>query len=439
MTLNIDLTDVVAHTIFNDDLTGIQRVQIEYARALRRLHEGPVNAYSNVYGLYHDLNYLFFEERFKTTSDIFAHIRQFYSLTPSIFSDRARLTLKLARRGVKPAREKPRMSAEDVLYVGGAFWAHPRSVRTYERAARLGCDAVVLFHDLIPVTFPDMTDGGARPFFERMLRLPARAIVISEHTRMQLEDARRTVGAPAHLHPPTVVRLAHEFSAVPRNHVTPEAPSVRIAMLDRMGPFALCVGTVEIRKNHGRLLKLWESLARESREGWPKLVIAGKKGWQAEEVLSLLRGADREAPYLWIEAPTDKELIWLYGRAAFTVFPSLAEGWGMPIGESLWFGKPCVASNATSMPEVGGDLCFYGDPHDIDTFAAPIVRLVRDAEFHASAVAAIKASQLRTWAEAASEIAAAVSPSAAGATQRRPPPHGARESPAPDDRVPAPA
>ncbi len=137
----------------------------------------------------------------------------------------------------------------------------------------------------------------------------------------------------------------------------------------------------------------------------------------------MLRRADRDAPYLWIEAPTDAELIWLYSRTLFTVFPSLAEGWGLPIGESLWFGKPCVASNATSMPEVGGDLCLYGDPHDIETFAGPIIRLIRDAEFHANAVAAIKASPLRTWAEAATEVAAAVSFGPRAAPRRRPKAH----------------
>ena len=132
----------------------------------------------------------------------------------------------------------------------------------------------------------------------------------------------------------------------------------RTVALLRLKSFALSVGTVEIRKNHARLLHLWESMAREWGEGWPKLIIAGKRGWQADEALRALRRADNQSPYLWIEAPTDEELVWLYSRASFTVFPSLAEGWGMPIGESLWFGKPCVASNTTSMPEVGGDSLF---------------------------------------------------------------------------------
>ena len=98
-----------------------------------------------------------------------------------------------------------------------------------------------------------------------------------------------------------------------------------------------------------------------------------------------------------------------YGRASFTVFPSLAEGWGLPIGESLWFGKPCVASFTTSMPEVGGKLCSYADPSRIETFAPPIIGLVRDAEFYTASAGAIKASRLRTWAQASAEIIAFVS------------------------------
>ena len=318
---------------------------------------------------------------------------------------------KLARRKVPVvgAVSRPRLGPGDQLYVGGAFWAHPRSIGAYERAARAGCDIVVLFHDFIPLTFPGLASGRVRAAFERMLRLKTRTIAISEHTRTQLDQARREVGAPPHLAPATVVPLAHEFSAVPRN----QRRRSRRPCARRCSPGWVRLRSASepsrLRKNHARILNLWQSLAGEAGGGWPKLVVAGKAGWHAGEALRMLRRADRDAPYLWIEAPTDSELIWLYSRHPLTVFPSLAEGWGLPIGESLWFGKPCVASNATSMPEVGGVLCLYGDPHDIETFAGPIIRLIRDAEFHANAVAAIKASPLRTWAEAANEVAAAVS------------------------------
>jgi len=128
----------------------------------------------------------------------------------------------------------------------------------------------------------------------------------------------------------------------------------------------------------------------------------------------VLKRADAGSPYLWIDAPTDEELAWLYGRARFTVFPSLAEGWGLPVGESLWFGKPCVASNAASMPEVGGPLCSYADPRAIDSFAAPILRLVRDADFYQTSVAAIRSARLRTWEETADALLSALSLRATG-------------------------
>ena len=315
-----------------------------------------------------------------------------------------------ALRGAVLAPRRRLFEPSDCVYVGGAFWAYPRSVRTYEQAAREGADVVVLFHDILPISVPDLADGNCRPLYERMLRLRARALTVSRHSQAEIERARRALGAPADLSPATVVPMAHEFSAAPRNFVAVGPPSGRIAALERGGSFALCVGTVEARKNQMPLIGLWERLAREMGAAWPRLILAGGQGWRAQEMVDALRRTDPSAPYAWIEGPTDEELAWLYSRAAFTVFPSLAEGWGLPIGESLWFGKPCVASNAASMPEVGGPLCVYADPSAIDSFAAPIIRLVQDADFHRASVAAIHASRLRTWRETADALLDATLP-----------------------------
>jgi glycosyltransferase involved in cell wall biosynthesis len=64
--------------------------------------------------------------------------------------------------------------------------------------------------------------------------------------------------------------------------------------------------------------------------------------------------------------PTDAELIALYRGCQFTVFPSLFEGWGLPVSESLALGRPCIASNRTSLPEAGGELARYFDPENLD-------------------------------------------------------------------------
>ncbi len=430
MTIHVDLTDVAAHAGVCGSLTGIQRVQLEYAHALARRGDCRASIFYNLHGANIDLERLFGDSRSTGAEAIFMQMRRLFGLAP----DRgpARRTLERIRAGgalrlraggavLRGAVLAPRRRLEpsDCLYVGGAFWAHPRSVRTYERAAREGGDVVVLFHDILPIAVPDLADGNCRPLYERMLRLRARALTVSQHSQAEIERARRALGAPADLPPATVVPLAHEFSAAPRNFVAAGPPSGRIAALERGRPFALCVGTVEARKNQAPLIRLWERLAREMGPAWPRLILAGRQGWRAQELVDGLRRTDPSAPYAWIEGPTDQELAWLYSRAAFTVFPSLAEGWGLPIGESLWFGKPCVASNAASMPEVGGPLCSYADPRAIDSFAAPIIRLVQDADFHRASVAAIRASRLRTWRETADALLDAtlpVRPRAAGAS-----------------------
>jgi glycosyltransferase involved in cell wall biosynthesis len=283
-------------------------------------------------------------------------------------------------------------------------------VATYEQAVREGCDVVVLFHDLLPIAAPDLADSGCRPLFERMLRLRSRVFTVSRHSQAQIELARRVVGAPDDLAPAIVTPPAHEFSAALRNFVALESPTGRIAAIERAGPFVLCVGTIEARKNQLPLVGLWERLAREMGPAWPRLVIAGRLGWRAQDALLALKRADGGSPYAWVNAPTDAELTWLYSHARLTVFPSLAEGWGLPIGESLWFGKPCVASNAASMPEVGGALCDYADPRAIDSFAAPVLRLVCDEDYYGASVSRIRAGRLRTWADAADALLEAVGP-----------------------------
>ena len=411
MNVGIDLTDVAAHAIFNERLYGIQRVQIEISKALRLNCGESSTIFANTSNFHRDLDELFAGGQQKLASEIYKDIRQLYRVSlPErlpLRDEVANGLVRLRLSGKDLWRDKKvfRPGSNDTLYIGGAFWSDPRSVKNYERAARRSCDIVVLFHDLIPIDFPHLTDGRARPFFERMLKLPARAITLSQYSKGRLEEARRAVGAPPGLRPAAVARLAHEFAGALRNQPALRAPTARTAALEEVGAFALSVGTIELRKNHANLIRLWESAARELGELWPRLVIAGMAGWGAEDAVQALRRAAPRSPYLWVEGPTDEELAWLYGRSRFTVFPSLAEGWGLPIGESLWFGKPCVASNTTSMPEVGGDLCSYADPSRIESFAPPIIRLVRDAEFYAASTAAIEASPLRTWARAADEIA----------------------------------
>jgi glycosyltransferase involved in cell wall biosynthesis len=95
---------------------------------------------------------------------------------------------------------------------------------------------------------------------------------------------------------------------------------------------------------------------------------------------------------------SDAELQQAYRSCLFTVFPSLSEGWGLPIAESLAHGKFCVASNRTSIPEAGGDLVDYFDPLNEDDALAKIERPLIDPGYLAAREAQLRAEyRLRTW------------------------------------------
>jgi glycosyltransferase involved in cell wall biosynthesis len=105
-----------------------------------------------------------------------------------------------------------------------------------------------------------------------------------------------------------------------------------------------------------------------------------------------------------IHAPSDRELAWLYQNCLFTAYPSLYEGWGLPVGESVWFGKYCVASQATSIPEVCGDLLDYVDPNDLASICACLRKYIVDGDALRQQEARILNIVARRWVEVARDI-----------------------------------
>jgi glycosyltransferase involved in cell wall biosynthesis len=152
-------------------------------------------------------------------------------------------------------------------------------------------------------------------------------------------------------------------SGAPTTDRTPAAVRDR---LPPAGSYALIVSTIEARKNHILLFRVWRRLLEEMpREQIPTLVFAGRVGWLVSDLMQQLRNADfLGGKIMLVEDPTDDELERLYTGCRFTLFPSLYEGWGLPVTESLSFGKPCIISHATSLPEAGGHLARYFDPEN---------------------------------------------------------------------------
>jgi glycosyltransferase involved in cell wall biosynthesis len=166
--------------------------------------------------------------------------------------------------------------------------------------------------------------------------------------------------------------------------------------------YVLFVSTIEIRKNHRLLVKVWRQLLeRHGADAVPALIFAGQIGWLVDDLLAELTASDYlDGKIVLLPGLSDAELRQAYRSSLFTVFPSLCEGWGLPIAESLMHGKFCVASNRTSIPEVGGDLVDYFDPSNEADALAKIERLLLDPGYLKAREARLQAEyRPRTWAD----------------------------------------
>jgi glycosyltransferase involved in cell wall biosynthesis len=162
----------------------------------------------------------------------------------------------------------------------------------------------------------------------------------------------------------------------------------------------LFVSTIEVRKNHRLLVRVWRRLLEQHGEDVvPALIFAGQIGWLVDDLLADLAASNYlSGKIVLLPGLSDAQLRQAYRSSLFTVFPSLCEGWGLPIAESLAHGKFCVASDRTSIPEVGGDLIDYFDPSDDDDAVAKIERPLLDPGYLTAREARVRAEyRPRTW------------------------------------------
>jgi glycosyltransferase involved in cell wall biosynthesis len=260
----------------------------------------------------------------------------------------------------------------DVVVSFGASWINATYAKNILAAKRrYGIKFCTTIHDLIPIDAPQMVQWHQRIRYRRWIDsiVPASDAIftVSAHSRDAILELCRRRGWPA----PPVIVLPLGSSLRPSTSVA----NVRDLLPQR---FALFVSTLEIRKNHRFLLRVWQRLiARHGADAVPTLVFVGRVGWLAAELVSELNASDcLDGKVVVLSDLTDGELREAYRRCLFTVFPSLYEGWGSPVAESLELGKFCVASKLTSLPEVGGSFADYFDPTDEADAQATIERVL---------------------------------------------------------------
>ncbi len=238
--------------------------------------------------------------------------------------------------------------------------------------------AVVTVHDLGYLHYPETHTPFQRWYLNfttrRHTRLARRIIADSAATR---NDLVRFYGAPAEKI--QVVHLGLNPALCPVANPSPVLKKYGIR-----GNYLLYLGTLQPRKNLLRLLTAFQKVHRQFSA--VKLVLAGGKGWLFQQIQQQINHLQLNE---WVTLPgfipeQDKAAL-LSGATAY-LFPSLYEGFGLPILEAMACGTPVLTSTVSSMPEVAGNAALLVDPHNVDAIAAGIMRLLEDTPLRQSLV-----------------------------------------------------
>lgn len=231
--------------------------------------------------------------------------------------------------------------------------------------------------DLIPVLMPQMNAGQSamvHQFYAEMAHYADSITCISEATATALEHFYSLEDLPV----PFIVT-----NPLPGFDPDPEPVTPGSARRHRFEgeEFVLTVSTVEVRKNHVLLAKIWAELQREQID-IPRLVIVGRIGWDVDELLRWVEHAPELQDRVTIVSDVeDDELNHLYQDALFTVFPSRIEGWGLPITESMTYGKACIHATDPSQFEASQGLMPAIHPDDFLGWKAELLRMTHDHDY----------------------------------------------------------
>ncbi len=306
------------------------------------------------------------------------------------------------------------LDGQDVVFAPGDWFANLGAgwdtQYTPEFLARLraeGTRLALLAYDLIPELFPEWChEIVVREFGDWLREVVPQAdlmFAISRQTAADLKACMKRLGKT--IPTPVVVPVGGYPAALTQGP----------RMVAR--PYVLMVGTIEARKNHIAMMRVWRRMLQSMpEESVPDLVFAGKIGWLTTDLMQQLRNANWFGGKIrFINSPAEAELASLYQHCLFSVFPSLYEGWGLPVTELLCFGKTVAASRYSAIPEAGGAFCAYFDPDNVLDAYGVIRSLIehpeRIAEMEARIAAAFRPA---TWEDTAAALLAGFGLEASG-------------------------
>ena len=257
--------------------------------------------------------------------------------------------------------------------------------------------AIVTVHDLAiykhPEWFPRGQKFSVSILVPRSLSRARRIIAVSEATK---KDIVKVFGIPAEK-----IQVIHEGVVQEKNYVLKAKLQEKYSI---PGDYLLYVGTLEARKNIPKLVVAFAQLAKEKRFSKYTLVLAGHRGWKSDEVFNAINKLKlgNRAAYLNYVPHEDK--IGLIRNASVFVFPTLYEGFGLPVLEALSLGVPVISSNVASIPEVTGDAALLINPNSETALAEAMRKMLNSTQLRQRySQAGVEQAKKFSWRKCAEE------------------------------------
>ncbi len=261
-----------------------------------------------------------------------------------------------------------------------------------------GVPTVSSVMDVIPMLHPEWIKNDLRSLkswlFNVAIRQSDHIITISEFSKQDMVEhlglaPERVSVTPLGVEPVYFARVDSE---------------TRSAVLEKHGlkpGFFLFIGTLQPRKNLPRLLQAFEKLPANVRKAHP-LVIVGRDGWNNEDLLPKLHQLEERGEGRWLSYLPQSDVMALLQSAVALTFPSLYEGFGLPVIEAFAARCPVIASNSTSLPEVCGNAAWLVDPYDVDSIHAAMQALLNQPALREEKIElGLARAQQYTWHECA--------------------------------------
>ena len=293
------------------------------------------------------------------------------------------LAMEAYRQLMPILRKQSLKGHDDFIYHGPNFFLPP-----------FPGPKVATYHDLSPFKWAECFDPVKVKYLQREFRKTldtADALITdSEYTRRELAEFAGWPLEKIHAIP---LAAGPEFRPRTEDEVRP--------ILERHGltyqGYSLFVGTIEPRKNIICLLDAYELLPKAIRQKWP-LILTGYRGWKSDDIHARIKDAERQGWAKYLGFLPAEELPLLYSGARLFVFPSLYEGFGLPVLEAMQSGVPVVCSDRASLPEVAGDAALLKDPDDHEGLAETFLKVLNDEEQRKRLVlTAIKQTKHFNW------------------------------------------